>query len=364
MPFRALSLICFSRRSSYIGAIMAETVFVADIGANKLSAAVLDRDGKVLARRTEALDFSATQAPVKQIARIADELSNGKPRFCAAGIAVAGLVRCDGTVCAGQVPGWDKVPLARLLQAKLGIPIFVVSDRNAAVLGETWRGAGRGRNNVVVLTVGASVGAGIVCGGRLLRGAHDLSGAAGWMAVSESDGFEVRKFGGLEAFASEPAIVRAAKNAVQTGLGGELAEFEPDAFTAEDVAELARRGNAICMQIYRRAGKLLGLAVANLISLFDPDVVVFGGSLASASDLFWDDLTHTALARCFPMSARLARIRISGLGEDANLHGAGYLAWQGANAAASPPASYEDPHQVSATKVKKRPTARVHAAAR
>lgn len=343
---------------------MAQTVLVADVGANKLSAAVLDRDGRVLARRTESLDIATTHAPVRQIARIATELAIGRAGFCAAGIAVAGLVRRDGTVCAGNIAGWEKVPLARLLEAKLRIPIFVVSDRHAAVLGETWRGAGRGRNNVVVLTVGASVGVGVICGGRLLRGAHDLSGAVGWMAVGESDGFEVRKFGGLEAFVSEPAIVRAARKAMQTGVGEELAEFDPDTFTAEDIAELARRGNAICLQLYRRAGTLLGLAVANLISVFDPDVVVFGGSLASASDLFWDELTHTALARCFPVSARLARIRISGLGNDANLLGAGYLAWQGANAAASPLASSEDPHLVSAKKVKRKPAARVQAAAR
>lgn len=344
---------------------MAESVFVADIGGSRFSAAVLDRDGKVLARRTESLDVSATHAPLKQIARVAADLAAGRVRYCAAAIAISALVRRDGTVCFDKLAGWQKFPLARLLQTKLRMPVFVVSDHNAAALGETWRGAGRGKHDVVVLTVGAGIGAGIICGGRLLRGAHELAGAAGWMVVNEKDGIETRKFGGLEAFVSEAAIVRAAKTAMQAGVGGELVECEADTLTAEDVADLARRGNAICMQIYRRAGKLLGLAAANLISLFDPEVLVVGGSLASASDLFWDDLTHTALARCHPMSARQVRIRISGLGDDANLHGAGYLAWQGANAATSPrPAAYDDPHQVSATKVKKKPTARAHAAAR
>jgi glucokinase len=344
---------------------MAETVFVADVGASKLSAAVVDRDGKLLARRTESADFSATLAPVKQMVRIASELSQGRLKYSAAGVAVPGLVQRDGAVSVRNLPGWEKVPLARLLRAKLRVPVTVECDRNTAVLGETWRGAGRGKQDVIVLTAGAGIGVGIICGGRLLRGAHELAGSAGWMAVSEADGFEVRKFGGLEAFASEPAIVRAARKAVEAGLGGELAEYEPGVFSAEEVAELARRGDATCKQIYRRAGKLLGLAVANLINLFDPEVVVFGGSLAAASDLFWSDLTQTALARCHPVSARQIRIRISGLGEDANLHGAGYLAWQVANAADSPPAIYEDPHQVSAKKVKKKaPRPRTHAASR
>jgi glucokinase len=151
------------------------------------------------------------------------------------------------------------------------------------------------------------------------------------MVVSEADGFEVRKYGGLEAFASAAGIVRAAKNAMDAGFGGELAEYDPEAFTAEDIAELARRGNLACRQIYRRVGKLLGLATANLISLFNPQVVVFGGELAAAADLFWDELTQTAVARCLPLSGRRIRIRLSGLGADANLYGAAYLAWQAAD---------------------------------
>ncbi len=342
---------------------MAETVFVADLGTSKLSAAVLDRDGKVLVRRRESLDLSATLSPIKQIVRIAGELAMGRFHYHAIGIAVPGFVRRDGAVSATDLPGWDKVPLSRLFKSKLTPPAFVVSDRNAAVLGETWRGAGRGKKDVIVLTAGARLGAGIVCGGHLLCGAHELSGAVGWTVVSETDGFEVRKYGGVEAFASEAAIVRAAHNAVRGGFGGELAEYEPEALTAEEIAELARRGNTVCKQIYRRAGKLLGLAMANLISLFDPDVVVFGGSLASASDLFWDELTHTALARCHPITARQVHIRISGLGEDANLYGAGYLAWQGAEAAKSPLLAREDAQQVSARNLKKK-AARAHVVGR
>jgi glucokinase len=331
---------------------MGQTVFVADLGTSKVSAAVLDRDGKVLVRRAESLDLATTLAPVKQIARIASELGQGRSPYNAAGIAVVGMVRSDGTVSSSELPGWDKVPLGRLLQSKLRVPVVVERNYNAAALGETWRGVGRGKDDVVVLSVGATVGAGIISGGRLVRGAHDLSGSAGWMVVSEADGFEVRKFGGVEAFASEPAIVRAAKNAVESGIGGALAEYET--FTAEDISELARRGDVTCKQFYHRAGKLLGLAVANLINLFDPEVVVFGGSLASSSDLFWDELTHTAQSRCHPVAARRVRIRISGLGEDANLHGAGYLAWRNAGPEPSSGATYENSHQLSARKLKKK----------
>jgi glucokinase len=342
---------------------MADTVFVADLEVSKILAAVLDRDGKVLSRRDESLDVAKPLSPVKQLLRIASDLGQGRTMFSAAGIAVRGTVRSDGTVSVPDLAEWEKVPLGRLLHSKLQIPVVVESGPNAAALGETWRGAGRGKKDVVVLTAGATIGAGIISGGHLLRGAHHLAGSAAWMVVCEADGFEVRKFGGLQAFASEPAIVRAARNAAEAASAGVLAERHPEAFSADEVAELARRGNSACMQIYRRVGKLLGLAVANLISIFDPEVVVVGGSLVSASDLFWDDLTHTALARCHPVAARQLRIRVSGLGPDANLHGAGYLAWQSANQTLSSSLS-EDP-QVSAKKVKRKVLApRVQAAAR
>lgn len=303
------------------------TVFAADVGGTKIAAAIVDRDGKVVARKTEPIDASTRLAPVKQIVRLARELSRGKHNFAAAGIAIPGLVRRNGTVWAPNIPGWDKISLANLLHNQLKVVVAVESDRNSTVLGEAWKGAAKGKSDVVVLIVGTGIGAGILSGGRLIRGAHELSGCAGWMAVSEADGFEVRKFGGLEAFCSGPGVVRAAKNAIDAGFGGSLAEYEPDLFTAEDIATLARQGDLTAKNIFRRTGRQLGLAVANLISLFDPEVVVFGGGLAGASDLFWKELTETALERSQPLAAKQVRITLSKLGTQANLLGAAKCAW-------------------------------------
>ncbi len=306
---------------------MPATVFAVDVGGTKIAAAIIDGGGKVVARSAEPIDTSRRLAPVKQIVRLARQLSGGKHKFSAAGIAIPGLVRRNGTVWAPNIPGWEKIPLARLLHKQLKVPVAVESDRNAAVLGEAWKGAAKGKSDVVVLIVGTGIGAGILSGGRLIRGAHELSGCAGWMAVSEADGFEVRKFGGLEAFCSGPGVVRAAKNAIDAGFGGSLAEYEPELFTAEDIATLARQGDLTAKNIFRRTGRQLGLAVANLISLFDPEVVVFGGGLAGASDLFWKELTETALERSQPLAAKQVRITLSKLGAQANLLGAAKCAW-------------------------------------
>lgn len=304
---------------------MPSPIFAADLGGTTLAAALLAPDGKFLDRKTEALDSSSPRATVEQICRLARQLA-GRTKLRAAAVAVPGLVRRNGTVWVPHLPGWEKLPLAGLLLRRLRIPVQVESDRNAAVLGEAWRGAARGRSDVVVLLVGAGVDAGILSGGRLLRGAHGLSGCAGWMAVSEADGDEVRRLGGLEAFAGAPALVRAAAHAIEAGFAANLAALPSPQLNPENIARLAREHDPFARQIFQRVGRLLGLAVANLISLFDPEVVILSGGLLAAADLFFDTLKETALARCQPLAARQVRIRLSRLGSRANLLGLARLA--------------------------------------
>lgn len=288
---------------------MPATVFAADLGGTKLNAALVDARGRILARRSEPVDVSARLAPARQIIRLANEL-RGQGHWRAAGIAVPGLVRRDGSVWAPNLPGWERVPLARLLHQHLRRSVVVESDRNATVLGEAWRGAARGKTDVVVLIVGTGIGAGILSGGHLLRGAHELSGCAGWMVITEEEREIFRRVGCFEALTAGPGVARSA------GMK-----------SAEDVARLARRGNRKAREVFHRLGRQLGLGVANLISLFDPQVVVLGGGLAGASDLYWKTLTRTALARAQPLATKQVQIRVSSLGADANLLGAARLAW-------------------------------------
>ena len=303
---------------------MPHTVFAVDLGEKTLSAALLTADGKFLARKTEAVDPTRVLEPICRLAR---ELA-GKNKIRAAGIVVPGPVSGNGSICA-STPGGKKVPLLSLLRKRLRVPVHIESDRNAAVLGEAWRGAARGKSDVVVLLAGAGIGAGILSGGRLLRGAHELAGCAGWMAVSEADGDEVRRHGGLEAFACAPALVRAAANSIEAGFGGRLASLPTQELTLENVARLAREHEPLARQIFQRAGKLLGLAAVNLISLFDPEVLIVSGSMLAVADLFFDTLKETTLARCPPLAAKQVQIKLSRLGADASLLGVAYVALSG-----------------------------------
>jgi glucokinase len=304
-------------------------VLAVDLGGTKLAAALVNADGKVLARKSVEVAGNFPQAPVKQIVALARELVGGKSlrgRVSAAGVAVPGLVRRDGSVWAPNLPGWKRMPLARRLKSALGVTVVVESDRNAAVLGEAWRGSARGKSDAIVLMLGTGIGAGILSGGRLVRGAHELSGCAGWMVVTDEPALNGQLMGQLESLAAGPAIARAAQRELARGKGGLLKEIPADRIDAYEVAEAARRGDTVGIEVYLKAGRLLGYGVANLVSLFDPEIVVIGGGLAGASDLFLDTLRRAMKERAQPIAAKKVKVTVSRLGGEANLLGVAWAA--------------------------------------
>ncbi|SRR5213593_1996673 len=259
-------------------------VMALDLGGTKIAAGIVDGRGALRRRTIEAVE---RESAIDQIVRI---VRDSEADIDAVGVAVPGLVRRDGTVWAPNLPDWDRVPLARILRRKLGVPVFVESDRNAAVLGEAWRGAARGKSDVVALIVGTGIGAGILSGGRLVRGSHELSGCAGWMVVTDETNENTARSGSLEALAAGPALSR--------------------------------------HKDFGHIGQLLGLAVANIISLFDPEVVVLTGGVTNSADKFLDILIQNARRRAQPISAPQVEIVVSTLQSDANLLGVARLAMQ------------------------------------
>ena len=303
-----------------------------DLGGTKLAVALVNSHGKVMTRKSVQVDGSSARAPVKQIVALARELVGSKSlrgEVAAAGVAVPGLVRRDGTVWAPNLRGWKKMPLARRLKIALGVNVVVESDRNAAVLGEVWRGAARGKDDAVVLMLGTGIGAGILSGGRLVRGAHELSGCAGWMVVTDEPALKEQCLGQLESLAAGPAIALAAQKELARGKGGLLEKIQTEAITAYDVAEAARRGDRVGIEVYREAGRILGYGVANLVSLLDPEIVVIGGGLAGASDLFLDALRVAMKERAQPIAAKKVKVTVSRLAGDANLLGGAWAAIEG-----------------------------------
>lgn len=306
-------------------------VLAVDLGGTKCSAAVTDRNGRIISRRTVPVDLSSPSAPVRQIVQLARDLAEGaKPKECfvAAGVAVPGLVRRNGTVWAPNLPGWERMPLANRLQRSLGVRLVVESDRNAALLGECWRGAARSKSDVIVLIIGTGIGVGVMSGGRVVRGAHELSGCAGWLSVSLEDVSNASAVGELESLAAGPGIANAARKRLEAGKRSSLSQFDPSKITAHEVAAAARRGDQLALDIFYGAGRLLGIGVANIVSLFDPEVVIIGGGMAHAADLYFDSLRDAMLEHAQPLAAKKVKLVMSKLGDRANLLGCARLAWQ------------------------------------
>ena len=301
-----------------------------DLGGTKCSAAVVDREGNILASCTVAVDASSQSAPVSQIVMLAQELAEGKEpvsAYVGAGVAVPGLVRRDGTVWAPNLPGWSEMPLAEHLTRALSIPVQVESDRNAAVLGESWLGAARGKSDAIVLMIGTGIGAGILSGGRILRGAHELSGCAGWLTITRENVRAAQGCGELESLTAGPAVARVARQRLRDGETSSLADLDPSTITAHDVAAAARSGDGLAVDVFRHAGRLLGYGVANLVSILEPEVIVLGGGMAAVADLYLEPLEQAMLERAQPLAARQVKIVVSTLADTVNLLGCARMIW-------------------------------------
>jgi glucokinase len=332
-------------RLSRVAVATPSGVLAIDIGGTKIAGAVVDRRGRIVRHVALPVDCGRPGGAIRQcldLARILAAPHNPQAAFAAAGIAVPGLVRPSGDAWAPNL-AWTRMPVARRLSRALAMPIVVESDRNASVLGEAWTGAARGRRHVVAVVVGTGIGAGILSDGRLVRGAHELSGCLGWLVVADRHFMDRERTGALESIAAGPGIERAAHGlrADRRRAGGEPASAldtprrarteEQEGQTAFELAARARAGDAGALTLFREAGRHLGLAVGNIISTLDPEVVVIGGGLAGAADLFLPALREAALGTCQPIAARRVRIVVSRLGNRANLLGVARLAWTVAN---------------------------------
>jgi len=177
--------------------------------------------------------------------------------------------------------------------------------------------------------VGTGIGAGILSGGRIVRGAHELSGCAGWLTVMRENVPNRAGNGELESLVSGPAIARTAGKSLRDGEESILARLDPSKITAHEVAAAARQGDRLAQNIFKQSGRLLGFGIANIVSLLDPQVVILGGGMASAADLYLESLKTAMLERAQPLAARQVRIVVSKLGDKVILLGCARLAFTG-----------------------------------
>jgi glucokinase len=206
-----------------------------------------------------------------------------------------------------------------LRTAAKGIPVKIDSDRACYILGEVWRGKAKGCQNAIFVAVGTGIGAGILVNGTVLRGAHDIAGAIGWLALDRPFRKEYIACGCFEHHASGEGLAKVAN---------ELRGAGKPPWSARDVFAKYPEGNKVAKATLAQAIEFWGMAVANLVSLFDPEMIVFGGGVFGPAARFLPEIKLEAQKWAQPISIKKVRLQPSKLGHEAGLYGAGHLAWQ------------------------------------
>ncbi len=293
-------------------------VLALDLGATKLALAVLDDRGNMRHKHlslVEGRQGSEVGALIRQEIRRCFQSAV----LSGIGICIPGISHAEtGRVWAPNIPGWEDYPLREELISVCGeLPAAIDSDRACCIRGETWLGAARGCRNAIYLTVGTGIGAGIMADGRILRGAHDIAGAVGWMALQRPYDCKYDPCGCFEYFASGEGIGRTARESMP---GSGINLTAPDVFAAYELRDPAAE------LVLRQCVEFWGMAVANLVSLFNPEKIIFGGGVFGPALQFLDAILMEARKWAQPVSMRQVSLEPSQLGGDAGLYGAARLA--------------------------------------
>jgi glucokinase len=205
--------------------------------------------------------------------------------------------------------GWVDMPLRDRIGDQLELPATLDNDANCAMAGEWWVGAAQGARHAVTFTLGTGIGGGVVVDGRLVHGASDVAGEIGHITI-ETNGRRCGcgNDGCLEAYASGPAIARRARELVAAGAVSSLGSMAPDAISAQTVYEAAGAGDALAREVVQDTAKYLGVGVANLINILNPEVVVVCGGVTQAGDGLFIPLRREVARRAFRPAVDACRI--------------------------------------------------------
>ncbi len=306
-----------------------------DLGATKLSLAVFSEEGKILHKETIALNNRTGKQVGELITTAIKELLTHQNVvgniIRSIGIAVPGISRSkSGTVWAPNISGWDDYPLLQeVKQVSDGIPVTIDSDRACYILGESWQGNAKSCKDAIYLAVGTGIGAGILTEGNILRGAYDIAGAIGWLALDRPFDDKYISCGCFEYHASGEGIAKVAKEILQsdTNYSGELKNRSAQ-ITAKDIFAAYERNDPVSIIVIKQCIEFWGMAIANLVSLFNPEKIILGGGVFGPAVQFISAIQKEAFKWAQPISMQQVSIEPSTLGTDAGLYGAGLLALQ------------------------------------
>ncbi len=311
-----------------------DAVIAIDLGGTKLASGVFAEDGRPKQKRIVPLEYrhgaSVGELVVAEIRRLQPEIARCGMELKGVGVSVPGIADAQsGRVWAPNIPGWTDYPLGDEVRAAIAdenVNVIVDSDRAACILGEAWQGAARGCRDAVFLAVGTGIGAGILADGRIVQGAHGIAGAIGWLALDRPFRPEYKECGCFESHASGEGLARTAESllAQNSSYQGPLRDkFE---LTAHDLFAGYESGDEFAMQVLVQAVEFWGMASANLVSLLNPEKIIFGGGVFGPATRFLEAIAVEARRWAQPVSMARVAFEASQLGSDAALYGAACLA--------------------------------------
>lgn len=308
-----------------------EVAIGVDVGGTTTKGGLVTPEGRIVDRAEWPTDATAgTRAIIGVATALSERAARTGLTVIGLGIGAAGFVDAErGAITFSPNIDYDEPEIGRALARQLPYPVFVDNDANAAAWGERMFGAARGRDDVVMLTLGTGLGAGFVVGGRVLRGATGAAAELGHTIVDPGGpacpcGLQ----GCLEQLVSGNAIARLGREAARQHPDSLMVELAGsiEAISARSVSEAAQRGDAEAGGILRQAGRALGIGLSNVVNIFDPAVIVLGGAVVHAGDPLLGPARDQMNAMLAAQGRRPQRLVVAELRNDAGLIGAAALA--------------------------------------
>lgn len=298
-----------------------------DLGGTKISGAVFGEGNSLLARETRYLDNREGTGVATLISDVCNSLllpyNITDSQKISLGICVPGIAYSkSGKVWAPNIKGWDMFPLKEFLRSKYPkANIMIESDRTCYILGEVSRGVAKGCENAIFIAVGTGIGAGILIDGRVLHGASDIVGATGWMALEHPYQNKWDSCGCFESEASGNGIAARARelSTIHTSLLNQQS-------STKDVFEAYEQNDPVAVMVLEKAIRFWGMAAANFVSLFNPEILVFGGGVFGPATKYIDKIYQEASRWAQPIAIKECRFAATSLPDTAGLYGAGAIA--------------------------------------
>lgn len=308
-------------------------VVAVKIGVQRIHAGLVNLNGELKTKKVRSLHSHDPEAVIHQTTELVASLLAEHPcqnNIVGIGVCCPGIINAEsGEVVKAVNLGWEGVPLKDMLSVHFPWPVFVENVTDAGALGEKWFGSGKDANHLLYVNVGNGIGVGIISHGELYTGYQHAAGEFGHVSIDFSGPLcPCGNRGCLELYASAKAIVQKANEQIKNGettILHELAIKQGRAITCELLSEAAYLGDPLALRIWQETGEILGQAIANLVNLFDPEVIVIGGGLSLAHPTFLETITRVVRETTVFLHPKKIEIRKAFFGKDSGLIGAAAL---------------------------------------